>query len=269
MDIKVNNVTETGLGLTIPAYRNDVQREADVIEEILRVYGYNNIDIKEKLTASISNSGKFEDYKLQNVIGNYLASNGFFEMLSNSLTTEAYIKLDNDLKEDHNIRMLNPLSNDLAVMRQSLLFSGLESIAYNINRKRSDLKLFEQNNKLIKLVADDISNIVKDVVNSEIYVVESFLNILQTNSGTKPHKHLVPFDKKNGLDKQKYSLTYYVSVGDQAVSEPGILKLYDPDEEILPSNGTLVIIPSGRTHSSSYNGKKDRVMIGVNFYSLN
>lgn len=146
LDIKVNNVTETGLGLTIPAYRNDVQREADVIEEILRVYGYNNIDIKEKLTASISNSGKFEDYKLQNVIGNYLASNGFFEMLSNSLTTEAYIKLDNDLKEDHNIRMLNPLSNDLAVMRQSLLFSGLESIAYNINRKRSDLKLFEFGN---------------------------------------------------------------------------------------------------------------------------
>ena len=146
LDIKINNVTETGLGLTIPAFRNDVQREADVIEEILRVYGYNNIAIKEKLTASISNSGKFEDYKLQNVVGNYLASNGFFEMLSNSLTTESYIKLDNDLKEDHNIRMLNPLSNDLAVMRQSLLFSGLESIAYNINRKRSDLKLFEFGN---------------------------------------------------------------------------------------------------------------------------
>lgn len=146
LEIKVNNVTETGLGLTIPAYRNDVKREADVIEEILRVYGYNNIAIKEKLTASISNSGKFEDYKLQNVVGNYLASNGFFEILSNSLTTESYIKLDNDLNEDHNIRMLNPLSNDLAVMRQSLLFSGLESIAYNINRKRSDLKLFEFGN---------------------------------------------------------------------------------------------------------------------------
>lgn len=146
LEIKVNNVTETGLGLTIPAYRNDVQREADVIEEILRVYGYNNIGIKEKLTASIANSGKFEDYKLQNVVGNYLASNGFFEMLSNSLTTEAYIKLDTDLNEAHNIRMLNPLSNDLAVMRQSMLFSGLESIAYNINRKRADLKLFEFGN---------------------------------------------------------------------------------------------------------------------------
>ena len=87
LDIKVNNVTETGLGLTVPAYRNDVQREADIIEEILRVYGYNNIKTTEKLNASISNTSKFEDYKLQNIIGNQLASQGFFEILSNSLTT--------------------------------------------------------------------------------------------------------------------------------------------------------------------------------------
>ena len=96
----------------------------------------------------------------------------------------------------------------------------------------------------------------------------SFLNILQTNSGTKPHKHLAPFDKKNGLDKQKYSLTYYLTVGDQKCSEPGILKLYNPDEEILPLEGMIVILPSNRKHSAIYNGKKDRIMIGVNFYSL-
>ncbi len=143
LDIKVNSVTETGLGMTIPAYRNDVTREADVIEEILRVYGYNNIDTTEKLNASISNSDKFEDYKLQNVIGNQLASQGFYEILANSLTTAKYIELSEDLKEEHNVSMLNPLSQDLGVMRQSLLFSGLEAIAYNINRKRADLKLFE------------------------------------------------------------------------------------------------------------------------------
>ena len=129
--------------MTIPAYRNDVTREADVIEEILRVYGYNNIDTTEKLNASISNSDKFEDYKLQNVIGNQLASQGFYEILANSLTTAKYIELSEDLKEEHNVSMLNPLSQDLGVMRQSLLFSGLEAIAYNINRKRADLKLFE------------------------------------------------------------------------------------------------------------------------------
>jgi len=143
LDIKVNNVTEAGLGLTVPAFRNDVQREADIIEEILRVYGYNNIATTTKLNASISNSSRFEDYKLQNIIGNQLASQGFFEIMANSLTTPKYIGLSEDLNEAHNIKMLNPLSNDLEVMRQSLLFSGLEAVAHNINRKRDDLKLFE------------------------------------------------------------------------------------------------------------------------------
>ena len=143
LDIKVNNVTETGLGLTVPAYRNDVQREADIIEEILRVYGYNNVGTTEKLNASISNSTRFEDFKLQNVIGNLLASQGFFEIMANSLTTPKYVELSEDLNPAHNVEMLNPLSNDLGVMRQSLLFSGLEAVSYNINRKRSDLKLFE------------------------------------------------------------------------------------------------------------------------------
>ena len=143
LEIKVNNVTETGLGLTVPAYRNDVQREADIIEEILRVYGYNNIGTTEKLNASISNSSRFEDYKLQNIIGNQLASQGFYEIMANSLTTPKYIELSEDLNADHNVKMLNPLSNDLEVMRQSLLFSGLEAVSRNINRKREDLKLFE------------------------------------------------------------------------------------------------------------------------------
>lgn len=143
LDIKVNNVTETGLGLTVPAYRNDVQREADIIEEILRVYGYNNICTTEKLNASISNSTRFEDYKLQNIIGHQLASQGFFEIMTNSLTTPDYIGLSEQLNAEHNVEMLNPLSSDLGVMRQSLLFSGLETVAHNINRKRGDLKLFE------------------------------------------------------------------------------------------------------------------------------
>lgn len=143
LDIKVNNVTETGLGLTVPAFRNDVQREADVIEEILRVYGYNNIETTTKLNASISHSSRFEDHKLQNVIGNQLAAQGFFEIMANSLTNPNYVALTEQLKEEHNIIMLNPLSNDLSAMRQSLLFSGLEAISHNINRRQSDLKFFE------------------------------------------------------------------------------------------------------------------------------
>ena len=143
LEIKVNNVTETGLGLTVPAYRNDVQREADIIEEILRVYGYNNIKTTEKLNASISNSSRFEDHKIQNIVGNQLAAQGFYEILTNSLTNPNYTALSEQLKDEHNITMLNPLSNDLSVLRQSLLFSGLESILHNINRKRQDLKFFE------------------------------------------------------------------------------------------------------------------------------
>ena len=143
LEIKVNSVTETGLGLMVPAYRNDVTREADIIEEILRVYGYNNINTTEKLNASISNSTRFEDHKIQNLVGNQLASQGFFEILSNSLTTPGYVALSEQLKDEHNISILNPLSGDLSVLRQTLLFSGLEAISFNINRKRGDLKLFE------------------------------------------------------------------------------------------------------------------------------
>ncbi|MFD2552183.1 phenylalanine--tRNA ligase subunit beta [Bizionia sediminis] len=143
LDIRINNVTETGLGLTVPSYRNDVQREADIIEEILRVYGYNNINITSKLNASISNTSKFEDYKLQNSISNQLVAQGFFETLSNSLTSPTYTGLSADLKPEHQVEMLNPLSTELSVMRQSMLFSGLENMTHNINRRRDDLKLFE------------------------------------------------------------------------------------------------------------------------------
>ncbi len=143
LEIKVNNVTETGLGLTVPAYRNDVQREADVIEEVLRVYGYNNIATTKKLNASISSTSKFDDHKIQNIVGDQLVSQGFYEIMANSLTTSKYVELSEQLKEEHNVSILNHLSTDLGVMRQSLLFSGLEAVSYNINRKKDNLKLFE------------------------------------------------------------------------------------------------------------------------------
>ncbi|MBC7747100.1 MAG: phenylalanine--tRNA ligase subunit beta, partial [Methylotenera sp.] len=143
LDIKVNSVSDAGLGLTIPAYRVDVQREIDVIEEILRVYGYNNINFSKKLNATVSNSPRNEDYKIQNVIASQLNSQGFNEMMANSLTTASYVGLSEDLNPTNNVTMLNPLSADLSTMRQSLLFSGLEAVSYNINRKNADLKLFE------------------------------------------------------------------------------------------------------------------------------
>ncbi|WP_417786309.1 phenylalanine--tRNA ligase subunit beta [Tenacibaculum sp.] len=142
LDIKINSVTEAGLGLVVPSYRVDVQREADIIEEILRVYGYNNVEFSHKLNTSISFDSD-KDVKIENIVADQLTSLGFNETMANSLTKADYIELSDNLNADFNVEMLNPLSNDLKVMRQSLLFSGLESVAYNINRKNNSLKFYE------------------------------------------------------------------------------------------------------------------------------
>ena len=143
LEIKVNNVTEAGLGLTIPSYRNDVTREIDVIEEILRVYGYNNIQIKNKLNSSISNSSRITNHKIENVVAEQLVGHGFFEIMTNSLTSKNYIQFGNSSDENEFVKILNPLSSDLAILKNNMLFSGLESIKYNLNRQQNRLKLFE------------------------------------------------------------------------------------------------------------------------------
>ena len=136
------------------------------------------------------------------------------------------------------------------------------------NGKFSDYELFENNSPIIKNVEKDLRQIISQEIKSDIFIIDSFFNILRTGSGLSSHHHINDFDREHNLASQKYSLTYYLTVGDQKCSEPGILKLYDPDEEILPSEGTIVIFPATRLHSASYGGKTDRVMIGVNFYSL-
>jgi phenylalanyl-tRNA synthetase beta chain len=142
LEIKILSENEVGLGLMVPPYRVDVQREADIIEEIIRVYGYNNIEFSDKLNTSISFSEN-DDLKIENIVANLLTAQGFHEIMSNSLTKSEYIALTDTLNENHNVNIINPLSADLSVMRQSLLYSGLESIAYNINRKNNALKFFE------------------------------------------------------------------------------------------------------------------------------
>ncbi|MEM9143664.1 MAG: phenylalanine--tRNA ligase subunit beta, partial [Bacteroidota bacterium] len=137
LDIKVRNVTEAGLGLEIPSYRVDVRREVDVIEEILRIYGYNNIAFDKKLNASIAPTSRYEDHRLREVVGDFLAAQGYFEILTNSLSSPKYDR------SEYAVGMLNPLSSDLSVLRTSMVYTGLEVIAHNINRKSSDLRLFE------------------------------------------------------------------------------------------------------------------------------
>jgi len=146
LDIKINNQTASGLGLTIPSYRVDVQREADVVEEILRVYGYNNVKISDKVNTSIPYFDKFDSNTIENRIANQLTAQGFYETMANSLTKPDYVDLSDSLNKDYNVAILNPLSNDLSVMRQSMLFSGLEAVIYNINRKNTNIKFFEFGN---------------------------------------------------------------------------------------------------------------------------
>ena len=143
LGIQINSITEIGMGLTVPSYRVDVQRDVDVIEEILRVYGYNNVEAPSKVSASMAHANRYEDFNVQNIIADQLVGQGFFEIMNNSLTTAQYETLSEDIQPTQRVTLLNPLSQDLAVMRQSMLFSGLETIAYNNNRKRTDLALFE------------------------------------------------------------------------------------------------------------------------------
>ncbi|MCC8409561.1 phenylalanine--tRNA ligase subunit beta [Mucilaginibacter sp. UR6-1] len=138
LDIEVVAETVEGLSLKVPPYRVDVTREVDVIEEVLRIYGYNNIEIPTQIRASLNTSQRPEKDTVQNLLSDLLTANGFNEILSNSLTKSAY---SDDL--DSAVKILNPLSSDLDVMRQTLLYSGLEAVAYNQNRKNADLKLYE------------------------------------------------------------------------------------------------------------------------------
>ncbi|MCG3165686.1 MAG: Phenylalanine--tRNA ligase beta subunit [Bacteroidia bacterium] len=143
LQIGIEKETETGLLLSVPPFKADVIREADVVEEILRVYGYNNIEIPTQVRSSLSYSVKPDVEKVKNTISDLLTAKGFTEIMCNSLTAEKYSELLDETEKAKTVRILNPLSSDLGVMRQTLLFSGLEAIAYNINRKNPDLKFYE------------------------------------------------------------------------------------------------------------------------------
>jgi phenylalanyl-tRNA synthetase beta chain len=142
LNIAVKGESETSMHLAIPTYKVDVTREADVVEEVLRIYGYNNVEVPQKLSAALSYFPKQNTDEVQDKIGDYLSSNGFFEMMNNTLSSGHYSEL-NGAEENSAVKILNPLSQDLGVMRQSMLYSGLEAVRYNSNRQHSDLKLFE------------------------------------------------------------------------------------------------------------------------------
>ena len=246
LDIKVNSVTDAGLGLTIPAYRVDVQREVDVIEEILRVYGYNNINFTKKINATVFNAPRNEDYKVQNIIATQLNAVGFHEMMANSLTSPEYIALSDMLKTEHNVTMLNPLSSDLSVMRQSLLFSGLEAVSYNINRRNADLKLFEfgksyhkfesanEEHKHLTLFVSgnrSVENWTKPQQTSDFFLFKGYVNAVLSRLGIEKTQH-------QPLVSDVFAEGITVVVGNVVLVEFGtvkksVLKHFDIKQEVL------------------------------------
>lgn len=143
LGMKITDHDEAGMWVAVPTYKTDVQREADVIEEILRIHGYNNIEFDTTLRSSISISEKPDRIKLRNIASEYLVSNGFYEIMCNSLSKSTYTRQLPFIDESKYVKILNPISRDLDVMRQTLMAGGLETIIFNINRKVNDLKLFE------------------------------------------------------------------------------------------------------------------------------
>ncbi|MDR0295195.1 MAG: phenylalanine--tRNA ligase subunit beta [Prevotellaceae bacterium] len=146
LDFTITESTADGLTVRVPTYRVDVTRECDVVEEVLRIYGYNNIEISERILTSVNYRTPAKNEQLQNLLSDYLTANGFNEMMSNSLTQSDYYTMTPSFPPENEVKILNPLSSDLNAMRRTLLFGGLEAVSHNINRQYNDLKLYEFGN---------------------------------------------------------------------------------------------------------------------------
>ena len=150
LDIEITSETTEGMSLLIPTCKVDVTRECDVVEEILRIYGYNSVHVDERFSSCLSFSKKPNPRQLQNIVSDLLTYNGFSEIMNNSLTKSEYYDQNPDFPADHCVQILNPLSKELNVMRQTLLYSGLECIVRNLNYKIHDQKLYEFGNTYVK-----------------------------------------------------------------------------------------------------------------------
>ena len=194
LDCQVVELTDAYVTVDVPTCKVDVYRPADLVEEILRIYGYDNIAIPTKINASINVNNKPDKEKIQKEISLMLASNGFYEIMNNSLTKSAYTRDLDSFDEAHNLKIMNPLSSDLDVMRQSLLFGGLESIARNQSFKQFDMKFFEFGN--VYFYNDDNKQTEEKPLNP--YSENFRLDMLITGN-----------DKEESWSNKPMSLTFY------------------------------------------------------------
>lgn len=222
LDIKLENITDSDFLAIVPPYRVDVQREADVIEEVLRIYGFNNIELPEHVGSSyLADFPATDRNKIQFKIAETLASRGYYEIITNSLTKPAYAAGDSSIDENEDVIILNKLSEDLGVMRQSMLYSLLEVAAHNINRKQNDLKIFEfgktyklqegkykESNRLAILITGnvDAEHWAEKLTKVAFHDLSASVNALLSKLTNKPLEssvsHNAPFD---------YALEYHLN----------------------------------------------------------
>ena len=256
LEIIVTEENDETLKLSIPTYKVDVTREVDIVEEILRIYGYNNIEISGKLNSSISARPVPDLEKIQNTIADYLAGQGMLEIMNNSLTKADHTEINNDIRSDEIVNLLNPLSKDLNILRPTLLYGGLETVSYNLNRKSPNLKLFEfgsvysRNDKFEK--ADGIKNYLEEDhlmilatgkasvkqwnspdENVNFYFVSGLVNSVFTKLGMEKNKLSL---KESESDSYAYSLQYLIN--DELLAEIGListnlLKKFDIGQDVF------------------------------------
>lgn len=239
LEFNILSRDDQGLKVSVPMYRVDVTREADVIEEILRIYGYNNVEIHSKLLSSISPARKPDPEKIRATLSEYLCSNGFNEIMNNSLTNTEYFE-NPEFNKNETIQILNPLSRDLNAMRQSLLFGGLESVLHNQNRKMDDLKLFEFGN-----VYKNNPNAEKDDQVTKKYLENFHLGLFIT--GKKDPESWYTEDKSADLYELKSICQNLVTKAGLSVQKLEFSEEVDSyyDEEIHYKSGNKTVMKIG------------------------
>ncbi|MCR9012061.1 phenylalanine--tRNA ligase subunit beta [Gabonibacter chumensis] len=222
LEIKIVKEEEEGVLLNVPPYRVDVRREADVIEDILRIYGFNNVEVPAKVNSTLSYSEKPDDFRLKNLISDLLAANGFNEVMNNSLTKASYFEETKTYQPEHTVMLYNPLSSDLNAMRQSLLFGGLENISYNINRKNNNLKLFEFGKSYTFHKKEGIDNPLKQ------YKEEDLLALFMTGN-----KNNLNWNAKEAKTDFFYLKGYCEMILNRLGIHPDHLKTEETDKDIF------------------------------------
>ncbi len=256
LEIKVLSEWEEGLELAVPPYRVDVRREADVIEELLRIYGYNNVEAGTAVKSTLQHGGYPDKQKLQNLVSEMLTANGFNEIMCNSLTRLTNYEKLTTFKEEHCVRLFNPLSNDLNAMRQTLLFGGLETILRNTNFRNSDLKLYEFGNVYFFDGSKTYNNPVKNYSEEEhigiwltgnkerenwvsksqgnsFYTLKSYLEKILSRLGISPDKCVTKsFTSELYAEGLEYSFNNQ-KIAQIGIVSKGILKLNGLQAEVF------------------------------------